>query len=276
MASALGWSLAKMGIEFFFIARTGPIQHAYAFNVDDHLLRIKSEVPKDLAKTAAVFFCVKSYDLAASFQHLALFPQRVIAISLSNGAVNKLIEAGLKAFPQHEFRPGFSTMAVNKKGQNEFVLGSSKGEFQFGPLTSDDEETSIEKTLTAGGSPFVWNSRILLYQRRKWLFNTVINTLTAARKLPRNGDLLSDLPMLTAVFTEAYHLGAELWGRWGFEQSELFSAMLTLIRDTEANENSMAADIRHGRKTESDFLAGLAVGKVESKYPLLTALHAQL
>lgn len=276
MASAVGWSLAKMGFELFFIARTGPIQHAFTFNVNDQSMEIKSEVPRDLAKTAAVFFCVKSYDLAASFQHLALFPQQVIAVSLANGAVNQLIDDGSKEFPQHLFRPGFSTIAVNKQGHGVFSLRSSKGEFQFGPLTFGDQETSIEKTLTAAGSPFVWNSRILFYQRRKWLFNTVINTLTAARNLPRNGDLLSDLALLTAVFAEAYSLGEELWGTWNFERRDLFSAMMALIKDTEANENSMAADVRFGRRTESEFLAGLVIGKEISKYPLLRSLHAQL
>ena len=275
-AAAVGWSLAKLGFEFYFISRTGPMPHAYTFNVDGKALRIKSEVPKDLSKTSAVLFCVKSYDLAASFQHLNLFSQKIIVVSLANGAVNQLIEVGQKTFSQHMFRPGFSTVAVDRQGQDEFTLRSSKGEFQFGPLKLGDQETATETALTAEGSSFVWNNRILLYQRRKWLFNTVINTITAARKLPRNGDLLTDVPTLTAVFDEAYHLGEELWGKWGFERAELFSSMLKLIKDTEANENSMAADVRHGRKTESEFLAGLAVDKEKSKYPLLRSLHAQL
>ena len=275
-ASGLGWALNNLGIPFYFIGRSGPTLHAFSFNEDGKSHRIEAKAPKNLASTAIVFFCVKSYDLTESFQHLALFSQQVIAVSLANGAVNELIESGSKSFPRHLFRPGFSTVAVNRNEQSEFTLRSSKGEFQFGPLSFGNPETDIEKMLTNGGAPFVWNSRIMLYQRRKWLFNTVINSLTAARKLPRNGDLLTDQPMLSAVFAEAHQLGEELWGAWGFDRTDLYSSMLTLIKDTEANENSMAADVRLGRKTESAFLAGLAHTQEKSKYPLLRSLHAKL
>ncbi len=275
-AAGLGWALNNLGLPFYFIGRAGPTLHAFTFKVDSKSQRIEREAPKDLAETAMVFFSVKSYDLTESFRHLALFSQQVIAVFLANGAVNQLIESGGRSFPLHIFRPGFSTVAVNKSGQSEFTLRSSKGEFQFGPMAFGSPETDIEKKLTKHGPPFVWNNRILLYQRRKWLFNTVINSLTAARNLPRNGDLLTDQPMLSAVFAEAYQLGEDLWGAWGFERADLYSSMLTLIKDTESNENSMAADIRLGRKTESAFLAGLAHTQEKSKYPLLRSLHAKL
>jgi len=84
------------------------------------------------------------------------------------------------------------------------------------------------------------------------------------------------MPMLTAVFGEAYQLGEELWGPWSFARSDLFAAMVKLIEDTASNENSMAADVRNGRKTESLFLAGLAVDKDSSRYPLLSSLHARI
>ncbi len=276
MASAVGWSLAKLGFEFYFIGRSGPIERTYSFNADGQASQIKTEVPKDLTKTSLVFYCVKSYDLAAAFQHLELFSQNVIAVSLANGAVNHLIESGQKTFKQHIFRPGFSTVAVNQQKQDEFTLRASKGEIQFGPLKPEDQESAFEKTIISAGAPFIWNPRILLYQRRKWLFNTVINTLTAAKKLPCNGDLLVDMPLLAAVFDEAHHLGEELWGEWRFARNDLFAAMLKLIEDTSSNENSMAADVRSGRRTESLYLAGLAADKEKGKYPLLRSLHSQL
>ncbi len=276
MASAVGWTLTELDFEFYFIGRNGPTEWSYTFNADGQATYIKSFVPKDLTKTSLVFFCVKSYDLASSFQQLKLFSQNVIAVSLANGEVSQLLASGQNTFKHHLFRAGFSTVAVNKQQQDEFTLRSSKGEIQFGPLKTSDQETELEQAITSAGTPFVWNPRILLYQRRKWLFNTVINTLTAARKLPCNGDLLVDMPMLTAVFDEAYHLGKDLWGGWGFARGDMFSTMIKLIEDTSANESSMAADVRFGRRTESQYLAGLAIDKEKSKYPLLRSLHALL
>ena len=102
----------------------------------------------------------------------------------------------------------------------------------------------------------------------------MINTLAAARRLPCNGDILADLPMLTAVFTEAWELGKTLWGSWPMKKDETYQALLRLIDATAKNENSMARDVRLGRRTESDYLAGLA--KDTRCFPLLTSLHRQL
>jgi ketopantoate reductase len=276
MGAALGWSLSKLGFDFYFIGRKGPVEHSFVFNADGIHKNITAPLPQDLTNTALLFFCVKSYDLTSAIKHLAMFSKKVVAVSLVNGAVDQLLASAQQTYNQHVFRPGFSTVAVNQSKNGDFTLRSSKGEFQFGPLRSGDQQTALETKLTSFGTSFIWNTRIQIYQHRKWLFNTVINTLTACKKLSCNGDLLSDLPTLTGVFEEAYRLGEEIWGKWGFEKSDMFAAMLKLIDDTATNENSMAADVRLGRRTESLHLAGLTAGKDKSCYPLLISMHAQL
>ncbi len=276
IGSALGWSLSKLGFDFYFIGRKGPVEHSFVFNAEGIHKNITTPLPQNLTDTALLFFCVKSYDLKSAMKHLEMFSSKIVAVSLVNGAVDHLLEAGQQTYSQHVFRPGFSTVAVNRNRMDDFTLRSSKGEFQIGPMHSSDQQTELEKRLTSTRSFFTWNPRIQIYQHRKWLFNTVINTLTAIRKLSCNGDLLSDLPTLTAVFEEAYRLGEEVWGKWGFEKSDMFTAMLKLIDDTASNENSMAADVRLGRRTESLHLAGLTAGKVKNSYPLLISMHAQL
>lgn len=102
----------------------------------------------------------------------------------------------------------------------------------------------------------------------------MINTLCVVGRLPRNGALLKDLPTLTRTFDEAYALGESLWGPWAEDRKTLEQGVLSLIRNRSAHENSMARDVRLGRKTESLFLAGLATDP--KRFPLLTALHARV
>jgi len=274
MAAAVGWNLAKLGIEFYFIDRSGPCKHSFIFNDDGQSFSIHAEVPDNLSRTELLFFCVKSYDLASSFDHLGMFFHPIVAVSLANGAVQQIVAKGQEVFSRHIFRPGFSTIAVSEENRNNFTLCSRKGEIQFGPLNPGDKETAFELKLTTPGSCFTWNEKIQLYQRRKWLFNTVINTLAAAKKLPRNGELLGDIPLLSGVFDEAFSLGKDRWGEWSFSRNDLYVAMIKLIEDTADNENSMVADLRFEKQTESFYLAGLALNEDCKKYPLLNSLHS--
>ena len=144
----------------------------------------------------------------------------------------------------------------------------------FGPLDKGDEPTSAEQALLAAPPFFVWHANIEKLARRKWIYNAVINTLTAARGLARNGDLMHDLPTLTSVFNEACDLATAMWGPLPLDRREMFRGLEQLIERTADNENSMARDKRLGRKTESDFLAGLATDA--KRYPLLVELHARV
>lgn len=282
VAAATGWMLQSRGLPFYFVGRSGPQRWAYEFEVRGQSSSVSALPPPDLSVTSLVLVCTKAYDLADAFTHLVLFSGAVTVLPFANGATSELVASAAQLFPRHLFRTGFATLGVSKIGPEKFVLRSTGGSFCFGPATdggpglTEDEARLIEgESVNSGGPTFQWSVDVRTLQRRKWLFNTVINTLTAARMLTKNGDLLADLPSLAAVFSEAFSLGEDLWGPWSEHRSDLYEKMLRLIQDTQENENSMAADVRCARPTESDFLAGLCA-RDPGRYPLLTDLHAKI
>jgi ketopantoate reductase len=151
-----------------------------------------------------------------------------------------------------------------------YAVRSRGGEIGFGPLSDDDVGRTPAEDLVSGRGPFKWHTQAAWATRRKWLYNTVINSLTAAKRMARNGDLLADLPTLAAVFDEAFKLGESRWQRWPLPRAELYAGLVALIEATADNENSMARDVRLGRRTETEYLAGLAPA---SGYPMLNSLH---
>jgi ketopantoate reductase len=281
VAAAVGWMLQAGGLSCYHIGRSGPRAWSYQFEAAGSRSTVESTPPPDLSGTSLALVCVKAYDLEAALAHLALFQHRVTVIPFINGATTDLMRAAGQKFPQHLLRTGIATLGVSRVENDVFSLRSRGGLLQFGPLVSTEPQSPEEVRLAAvqspvaGGPHFQWADDIAGLQKRKWLFNTVINSLAAARQLARNGDLLSDLPTLTAVFTEAYDLASSAFGPWGETRQALYGKMLRLIQDTQDNENSMAADVRLRRRTESDFLAGLSA-RDPGRFPLLQDLHGKI
>ena len=75
----------------------------------------------------------------------------------------------------------------------------------------------------------------------------------------------------------AHALAGELWPEWKPAAPELWQNLLRLIAATADNENSMAADVRLGRRNEAAVLSGL-VNKARDpqRYPLLLAYDQKL
>lgn len=281
VAAAVGWLLQAGGLGFYHIGRGGPGTWRYQFEAGGSRASVVSTPPPSLTGTSLVFVCVKAYDLEAALAHLALFQHQVTVIPFVNGATTDLMRAAGQKFTQHLLRTGIATLGVSRGEKDVFSLRSRGGLLQFGPFAGTEPQSPDESQLVglkppvADGPRFQWAEDIAGLQKRKWLFNTVINSLTAARQLARNGDLLSDLPTLTAVFTEAFSLAESVFGPWSESKQDLYEKMLRLISDTQDNENSMAADVRLARQTESDFLAGLSA-RDPSLYPMLWDLHARI
>ena len=181
-------------------------------------------------------------------------------------------------------RWGTCTLGVSADERGGYRQTSKTGLFMWGPpdVTSivDPPFTQLERNLTdlgdhhkspGGRISMQWVPTMRWAVRNKWLFNTVINTLCARDRLQTNGELLPRLPEMQAYFAEAWALGMELFQeKWPFSESDVWSGLCKLVDATAANENSMARDVRLGRKTEIDFLAGLA-RKYGNRFPLLVA-----
>ncbi|MCX6110839.1 MAG: hypothetical protein NTZ90_14690 [Proteobacteria bacterium] len=269
---ALYGRLVRLGLTVGFVGRQGPMSYRARFAgappVDAPRLDLGS--PRLVLAVVAV----KAFDLEAALTWTAHLQSGTIVWPVSNGAVAALVEAAAAKRPDLHWRLGYCTFGVTALGPASYQAGSQGGELGIGPLNGVDGPLPVEQDWFDREALFRWHPRILWMHRRKWLFNTVINTLAATQRRAHNGELLGDLPMLAAVFSEALRLGQQLWGPWPLSRDELYAALLQLIEATADNENSMARDMRLARPTESSFLAGLATD--ERAYPLLTSLHRQI
>ena len=269
-----------------FVGRKGPVYIKSRFEGWGSVtyLNIKPLSEEDLSKVDIAFITVKAYDLSGALErYLSYLPKNIPIISLCNGATEHIVAAVAKKQPDYLWRMGICTFGVSQISQDIFALKSTDGKVTWGPVRFTDhqkkicmEMSDVEKLiLDSDKSRFLrWEGDILPLVRKKWLFNVVINSLTASGNLERNGLLLNDMAQLKGTFEEAHRLGLELWGSWNQMYDKLFEEMVCLISSTANNENSMARDLRLNRKTENDYLAGLSVGR--RGYEGLNELAAQI
>lgn len=275
IGAAVGAELGRLGVRPRFIGRQGPI--AFKAKVEGAAtpqLDCPAPSAAEIGAAAIVFVAVRAFDLEAAFAWTSQLGEGVPVVPLANGATWDIVKKAAQRRPELRWRLGFCTLGVSVLGDQSYAIRSKTGGVAFGPLQPGSEPVAVERQLVDGNGLFRWHTAIAHLARRKWLYNTVINSLTATRRLPKNGDLLGDLSLLSSVFAEALQLSHELWGPLPMTKEELFQGLQQLLEATESNENSMARDVRLGRPTESAFLAGLAVDK--QRYPLLTTLHRTL
>ena len=272
IGTALYHRLLGLGLTVGFVTRQGPVAWDAHFAGTPAIAAPCIEPSS--ARVVLAVVAVKAFDLESALAWTMQLPPGAVVWPLSNGAVTQIVLAAAGRRPDLQWRLGYCTFGVTALGASSYQAGSAGGELGIGPLHGADGPSPLEQGWIAREPLFRWHPRVIWMHRRKWLFNTVINTLAAARRLPTNGLLLGDLPMLAAVFNEALALGQQLWGPWPLPREELYAALLQLTSATAGNENSMARDVRLARRTESLFLAGLA--NDQRAYPLLTSLHQQI
>lgn len=226
---------------------------------------------------SGAFLATKAYDLLdAARQHLVgHLPKRTPIITLSNGAVEGVLAQLQKEAPQYRWRIGFARLGAMQLTDGTVRLVSKHPRFVWGPLLKGAASTRAEQALVASHPTFCWDVDALRLARRKWLLNLVMNSVAAAYKLPANGDLLRLEPLLCSIFCEGYRLGEEIWGYgWTGKPKSVYNELKELIVAAATNENSMARDVRLGRRTEREYLTGLVAGR--SGYPLLTDFDRRL
>ncbi|MEZ4741710.1 MAG: hypothetical protein R3B45_04565 [Bdellovibrionota bacterium] len=82
---------------------------------------------------------------------------------------------------------------------------------------------------------------------------------------------MENMHELESVYEESIMLYSYLWGDLPVSREKMWEDLLCFIGITARNENSMARDVRLHKRTESEFLAGLAVRY--GRLPLLKKLH---
>ena len=276
---AIASLLTPLGFESRFIGRQGPVEvHADLSGTATTTIHTTS-LSSDLSEVGLAVVAVKAFDLGAALRCTRDLPAGTPIWPVGNGAIYKILANAAVVRPDLIWRLGYCTFGISVTAQRKYAWRSQSGEVGIGLWDADGTEQGaplpIEKEIfEAAPRHFKWHRNMEALHHRKWLFNTVINSLAAARRLPRNGDILADMPMLTAVFNEAWDLGASLWGQWPWQRHEVYLELIKLIESTHENENSMARDVRLGRRTETDYLAGFAHNS--ERFPLLLALHKQV
>ncbi|SMF36188.1 ketopantoate reductase family protein [Pseudobacteriovorax antillogorgiicola] len=262
----------QVGLQPTLIGRQGSI--AYDFKVYDGKQGTHRIVggPASLDEFDFCFIAVKSYQVKAaleSHQFVRSTPCRIIC--------NGLLDPKLNPYP--EFREGLWQLGTTNIG----VKGSQRGSWviqnQGGLLAwGGAEARDIDRLMAARLAPFGFQCRTDCdrLRREKWLFNTVMNSLCGKYRLSSNGELKNISTEVDLVYEEAFRLGQDLFGPWDRPRLDLRQDLFELIDSTSENENSMARDIRLGRKTETSDLAGLVDGQNPSDFPKLFELHEHL
>jgi 2-dehydropantoate 2-reductase len=227
-----------------------------------------------------LFICVKAFDLEKVLQ---IEEDRIAdaraAIILSNGHVWPLVRAYAESHPSHHVRIGMTTMGATILQDGSLKIYAEGSKTMWGPVRRDQAEpTAEELKLLSQMAHQGWSFKEDMgpWLRRKWIFNATINTLCAALRLSSNGKLENHRTLVNDVFGEAFVLGHQLWPDLEFKDNidELRAELWRVIEKTRDNENSMARDVRLGRKTENGFLAGLATDL--KGFQLLKTYHIRI
>lgn len=286
LGAAIGAALQLKGYCVAYHGRNGP--QAIGFDLDHgqqlglmergvQSYQFPAPDAEFYADVQLLLVAVKAYDLEQALVTCRGLSPSAPLVALGNGAVEDIILSEAAQQPERIWRLGVTTIGISQlqaqSNRRTYAMRSTAGVIGFGPFLGRSlQPTLIEASLTQEQVLWHWLPAAVAAHRRKWLFNTVINSLCAVHRLPRNGDLFMHLEELTAVFNDAVKLGEERWGNWLESPDSMHEALLNLIRSTSENENSMARDLRLGLRTETDFLAGLA-RSARSSFPRLLALH---
>jgi len=274
---ALGIAIASRILEIGesprFLGRQGPAE-LKGVKLQSVTIDLEAPTDEELSQPWVVFITVKAHHLETALKHLEHVRTSCPVVYLGNGFIDNLWKETQLLFPDLIWRVGLTTFAVSQISEKKFEIHHPKGQVVIGPLLPKSPTLGEKILFEKAPAAFVWNEHAHYLRRKKWLFNTALNTLCGAHRLRTNGAALSHEPALRLLFHEAFKLGTERWGAWQEPEESLYRELLALIQATSTNENSMSRDVRFGKPTESEYLAGVAEG--HEGYPTLKSFHHKI
>jgi len=283
LGTGLSYYVKKAGFEPRFLSRDGAIE-MLGFKLRAPEETVPVHVPAgtkaEIGSADLCFVTVKAYQFRlALHQHAPLLKKGAVVIPIGNGAIDRELSEIATTFPDLHWRLGMTTLAVTDEDKGRLALKNPDPKVLFGPRgeTEGQAPSAAENKLTqALPKVFRWTDDIAIPYRKKWLFNTVLNSLCGVLKLGENGLVLKHQHALMRAFAEAYALAEEHWAPWPESEAaeDLFGDFLQLVESTADNENSMARDVRLKRATETAYLAGVA--RNYDGYPFLLELDGRL
>ncbi|RZA23204.1 MAG: hypothetical protein EOP10_13405 [Proteobacteria bacterium] len=276
LGKALSYSLTQVtGYDVRLHARSGFIQEP--FDVLDHGVSKTVQVKGDASGDSPIYiFTTKAYDLSSALEEwLPRIPTTARIVLLSNGYIEPLLFPLRKKFPNHRLTKGVVTRGARFLPTGQLQL-SDQGHISWG---DEQGARDFETQIFAQRAELKWDAGSCEARKDKWYCNTVLNTLCGAYRLVKNG-LALEHPEFEALSKEVFALSGELWPErsTSFTRERLHTLAKNLINATSGNENSMAVDVRLGRRTEIDVLSGVAktCANYELKFPLLMKMHKQI
>ena len=217
------------------------------------------------------FITTKSYDIENAFlSHLNLIKKSRKIIFFTNGYTIDLARKLESKLNGKMIEFGVTDRGIVKE-DGIFKAKSKQGTFRWSSKNLSEVENYI---LNSNDPKFSIESNPSAIVFGKFVKNVVINSITAAYSLERNGLVDTNSVLFQKAFDEAYDLATSLFLEAPINKENLQKQTASLVESTKDNFNSMAYDRSVGRKTESDFLAGIAMGK--DGYPTLKQLHIEI
>ena len=264
----LGYYLNQANFSVFFFDRRGTIDLEYSIDgVSSSLF-----FPKAKSSVDFFFMAVKSHQVQVAIETHSWLKETPGAI-ISNGLLDEVLK-GTMPITDGLWSLGTTTIGVSSVGSGIWKIFNNGGYVIWGGRETAKPIDHLISDATKDFG-FSWSQLSDVKRREKWLFNTVINSLCGVSRHSRNGLLLDDLDSLKLMFDESFLLGQDLFGPWESSRDGLWDSMIALIKSTADNENSMVCDIRLGRETENQYLAGLVVNS-QSDYPILRKVNTKL
>jgi ketopantoate reductase len=226
----------------------------------------------------AVLFCTKAFDLEqALIEQAQAWAPALPFVILSNGYVWPIIEKLNRLLSKRPVRIGMTTIGstISKDGQVQVFLENSQT--AWGNWANIGPQPSAQELETLGRFPnSSWHHDIRPLIRQKWILNVVINSLAAVYRLPNNGSIVQHKAEADRLLEESWDLAQQIF--MGVPPditiTDMQAKLWQVIGTTANNENSMARDVRLKRRTESDYLAGMATRY--PGYPTLRRMHELL
>ncbi len=231
---------------------------------------------KTLKEPNAILFCVKAFDLEQALTEQShQWPGEIPFVILCNGYVWPTIQKISNKLGSRQIRIGMTTIGSTIQPDGQIKIFSENTMTAWGNWGSSNRSPIPTELETLHAFPnSAWHDDIRPLIRQKWILNVVINTLGGAYRLASNRYVSSHKEEAEHLLEEACHLSRVLFPGLPPIQSmeEIRQILWRLVQATGDNENSLAKDVRLGRRTESDFLAGMAL--MHEGYPILKRFHA--
>jgi ketopantoate reductase len=233
----------------------------------------------ETSEPAAILFAVKAFDIKqALVEQSSHWPESIPFVTLCNGFIANEITAAQPRLGKRPIRIGMTTIGSTINTDQTITVFKSNTTTAWGPwdLSNQTVPAAGELQLLKRFPNGHWQDDMRPLICRKWILNVALNSLCAAQGLEHNSRLREFRAAAEDLITEAHELAQKLWpGLTDLPTRDEASQNLWQVVDaTAGNENSMARDRRLGRRTESDFLAGIA--KDFDGFHKLKSIHAQI